>query len=538
MRHIYGFVLVAALVAGCAEFRVTDTGVEDKSVFSLTVGSTDSPPTRITQGAMVKVPVSIERSESSTSDIQITVSGLPSGVTASPLIIPAAASTGDLEISVLAAVPQGFVDATIQGREVAGQGSASADLHLFVQGRAGSFDTTFAANGRLVDVFGRSAAAINIMVSDNDQIFVVASCVNTEAMESNTCVARLTSQGSTDTAYGASGVAVLENLSPSSAVLLSDGRVVVGGTSQYGQAAYGILNADGTPNDPTAFRPTTGTTGSQLFAMAAPDDGGVFMAFPITMPDSDPDTGTSSRIIGIAKFTNAMQLDGTFGTDGIAGVNFVGKGSSVASGIAVRPNGSVVIVGCGYDGGINGASATNQGYGIMQLLGSSGAPDPSFGTDGAHGQTWFPAADATCPTGSVALTPESRVVASVAGVIRAFTADGKAIDTTIGNDGALPVQSNLVSPQVFLDDQNRFLVTSGNAGTLESVSRFTSTGAVDNSFGSGGIVTSPRPTDFSSAYSIAASVQKSDGRIVVLSSAFPPSDASSPSVVVVSRLWN
>ncbi|MCL2779226.1 MAG: hypothetical protein FWD73_14620 [Polyangiaceae bacterium] len=526
MRVIHGVVAFVLFVAACTGYDLlpyqstsqNDAGSIDagSESFSFDTGST---PSRVLQGTTTKVPLSIVRSTAPASDIQITLSNPPPGITAGPLTIPSSASTGDLEIAVAKTVLYGPLDVTIEGHVVGAAGtseSASAILPLLVDHDVGSLDTTFATGGRLIDVFGSQAyGLVDAFVSSDDTIFVVSSC----SYSYYACIARLTPDGALDPTYGVDGIATVTDLnSPTAAALLSDGRIVVGGNSAisatYYNAAYNIVPSSGNVNDASVVM-DMGVGSYHIDLMAAlPDDSVVLAIGGYVSPTS---------FVEVAKIASDGELDTSFGIGGGFSSRFlaIDSYSSDATGIAVRPTGEIFLAGSWYSG--------VEDYGILQLD-KSGAIDATFGTGG---QTSFPMA---INGGELPVLADGRVIALSDNGIVAIKADGTGLDSTFGVDGTATIGG--VVSRVFLDNQNRLLVTSSADGMLESVSRLTTTGMPDTSFGvngQNGTVTQSLPAGFSSGTSYVARVQH-DGRIVVVSEA--PASLMGPTVVVVSRLWN
>ncbi|MCL2725772.1 MAG: hypothetical protein FWD69_15190 [Polyangiaceae bacterium] len=563
MRYVRGIALLALLApVGCTDLfyddadggrsgRRSDQGdaesVVDSGTFGQDAESTDAEsgpfsfnvatPPRIVQGTTATIPLSMVRNGITASDIQITVTGLPAGVVATPLTIPASASSGDLQITVAADVPQGpLAGVTLQGQAVGARARASTNLPLFVRGPAGSFDTTFATDGRtFIDGLG-AGSPIDLFVSADDRIFVLIRCDGIRTVDS-TCVMRLTPEGALDPAYGDGGVVKLGSLSPSSGVLLSDGRVVVGGGAYGESAAYGVVAADGQSSGPRFFPDysQSGDTGSTVNAMALAPDGSVVMVFDATTYNDNDDLQT---VIGITKITNAGEFDGQFGiqvpqlhTGGFASASFAGSNSSVATGVAVRPNGKILIAGSQSDA--MGYPIT--GFGFLQLD-DAGTPDTSFGTEGQA------LVSATSTLQSPVLRPDGRIVAVDNTSILAFTANG-AVDTTFGAGGTASLQGWQGS-SVSLDDQGRFLVPQwdvigdiSDISHLEYVWRLTPAGEPDLTFGVNGLATGLVSADGAIGGFAAARVQK-DGRIVVVSRQTYRGAGGMGGIVVVSRLWN
>ncbi|MCL2723374.1 MAG: hypothetical protein FWD69_02960 [Polyangiaceae bacterium] len=525
MRNIGTIALFALLITGCggSSHATDDAGSTgsivtpyDGEAFTIEV---DTPPT-IMQGTTVTLPLTLVRTGPTRSDINITITGAPAGIAASVLMIPASEDTGNLEITVAGTVAQGPVNLYIQGHAVNDWPVATTTtVPFFVRGRPGSLDTTFGAGQTILT--GQPAKAFNAFVSADDNVLVFGQCNNPNVA---TCVVRLTPDGAIDTTYGVDGVAVLANLDATTAVLLPDGSTAVGGaTVDEAQTAYGIISTDGkNVGSAITLTKTFNTNDVQpagyVNSMTLTPDGGLAMSF-----------GAGNNIIGIAKLTNAGYPDAGFGTGGftsVAGTQAINTWSPSTSGTAVWPNGKILIL---------------SNSSILQLD-TKGALDTSFGSGGQVITYGSGGQGAATPVGML-LMPDGRIIVPIGSSnsysIGAFVANG-GIDKTFGSYGYITsVSSYGVPPNLFLDDQNRLLVTTGITGPLQSVRRYLNTGAPDSSFGmsGNGWATFTLPADFppttEQVATIAARVQK-DGRIIVLSESL----ADGSNDVVVSRLWN
>jgi len=230
-------------------------------------------------------------------------------------------------------------------------------------------------------------------------------------------------------------------------------------------------------------------------------------------------TNNGNTVMGVTKIENTGRVDTNFGKMGFTTAGFLGAASSSSTGVAVR-DGKIVIMGT-----YSTTSPTNNGYGILQLLGS-GDLDLSFG---GSGQTT--SLNALTPS-DLLLLSDGRAISTLADTsgsssFTAFTAKGD-IDMTFGATNKVSVAGS-----ISLDDQDRVLVaTASTAGELESILRFTADGMLDTSFGTNGKATALLPENLAglAASSTAARVQ-GDGRIVVLSE-------TTTGVAVISRLWN
>jgi hypothetical protein len=76
----------------------------------------------------------------------------------------------------------------------------------------------------------------------------------------------------------------------------------------------------------------------------------------------------------VIRFNQDGIQDPTFGTNGVETLDFAG-GDDQATGVAIDPNGSIVVVGTTTTGGTTEIA-------VAKLNGITGLPDPTFGPGG------------------------------------------------------------------------------------------------------------------------------------------------------------
>ena len=164
-----------------------------------------------------------------------------------------------------------------------------------------------------------------------------------------------------------------------------------------------------------------------------------------------------------ARYNPDGSLDATFGTGGMATVR-IGTASDLANGMAVQPDGKIVLVGVANGWG------TASSWAVVRLL-PGGAPDPAFGTDGVvltnipgnYDEAWDVAVQ---PDGKLVLTAavnqgEYQPLTEVQLVLARYNPDGTP-DATFGADGVVipgVVSANRYSPiPVGLQPDGRIVV--------------------------------------------------------------------------------
>jgi uncharacterized delta-60 repeat protein len=197
-------------------------------------------------------------------------------------------------------------------------------------------------------------------------------------------------------------------------------------------------------------------------------------------------------------------LDTTFGTGGVFSIS--PKGAELVNGffgVGIQPDGKIVAVASGL-----------VGVQLIRVL-SNGTLDTTFGTGGL---TTTITAFGGIGGGGLALQSNGDIVL-VAGslnpsVMARFTSSGK-LDTTFGTGGQVNLQYGTPT-QVAIQSNGKIVVTSGLSGKLVfffpnaqagSITRYNSNGSVDTTFGAAGTA--------ASVASASALVLQSDGKMVV-----------------------
>jgi uncharacterized delta-60 repeat protein len=271
------------------------------------------------------------------------------------------------------------------------------------------------------------------------------------------------------------------------------------------------LNPDGSTDPSFAAGLATlnlGTATSEAQAVAVQKDGKVVAA-------GAKFSQASSQLI-VARFNQDGTLDAAFGKDGVHFGVFAQGASSAARAVAVQKDGKIVAAGLVASGGMSD-------FGVTRIT-RSGLPDPSFAGDGEV-TTDFGGSD---QARSVAIQPDGKILvggtSNVGGefqfALARYTRSG-ALDRSFGTGGKVltdfGVQANLAGVAIQKDGK---IVAAGqvqSAGTGPDIAlaRYTKKGSLDRSFGTDGKVV----TDLGSQEGAGAApaIQK-DGRIVVAGS--------------------
>lgn len=305
----------------------------------------------------------------------------------------------------------------------------------------GDLDNTFDTDGKLsTDFFGGPEAAFDVVVQPDGRI-IVAGAARTASTGADFALARYNSDGSLDTSFGA------------------EGKVAIDFSGSFDQANALALQPDGKIV-------LAGITGDQ-------------------MVESD---------FALARFNSDGGLDTSFGTDGKVVTDLFG-GLDSAAGVALQPDGRIVVIGASFNSALGGDFA-------LARYNGDGSLDTSFGTDGKVTTDFFGLSDAA---NAIALLPNGRIVVAGSalssgaapdfGVAR-YNSEGS-LDLSFGTGGKVTTNffgfSDIATGLVAQADGR--IVVAGAANNLNvtgldfALARYTESGTLDESFGNGGRVT-------------------------------------------------
>ena len=296
--------------------------------------------------------------------------------------------------------------------------------------------------------------------------------------------------------------------------------------------AVGCSDGDDEPGSSSTSAPSATATSAPSAAAAALDTSfgtnGIanvalsttehdrFMATAIAQDGSIFATGFVSlggdQAMALAKFQPTGARDNSFGENGVAIVNVAagGRTAELARGLAIFPNGKIVIAGpIEHDTSATGDAARDTDIGVVRFD-STGKPDPTFGTEGiaridlgtgrATSATAFVgdnswgvgalAGDKIAILGSTPADGDGRTDSDL--VLFVVGADGER-DMTFGEDGAVVVNVKNASenPRNLTVQADGKIVGTGYASVdgvvVPILFRTSATGQLDTAFGEGGI---------------------------------------------------
>jgi uncharacterized delta-60 repeat protein len=224
--------------------------------------------------------------------------------------------------------------------------------------------------------------------------------------------------------------------------------------------------------------------------------------------------------VAVVRYTANGALDSSFGSGGKVSTP-VGTGTDEGNAVAVQPDGKIVVAG-------EASNGTNNDVAVVRYK-PDGSLDTSFGSGGI---VMTPVGASDDGASSVALQPDGKIV--VAGTSRTsqdnfavvrYTTTG-ALDGTFGTGGTVvtPLGSGADAAAMALQPDGKIVLAGGAAGatgTDFALVRYTATGALDGSFGSGGKVTTSFSPGLDEALGVAL---QPDGKIVAGGLASPAGD--------------
>lgn len=387
-----------------------------------------------------------------------------------------------------------------------------------VSAQPGTLDTTFDTDGRRVvhfDIGGEFQDLASGLALQPDGKIVVAGSAMVEKIagsqrEMDFAVARLNTNGSLDSSFGAGGKQSFaydggqgNGDSAWAMTLQADGKILIAGSverSNTGDRDMAVLRVRANGTRDTTFGSggwaivpfdLGGQGRDEAFAIGIQADGKIVIAGEVERNNGDFD-------MAAARLTPSGMLDTSFGQGGKAPVYFDLGGDMVetAYSLAIQDDGKILLA-----GQVKSAQ-DNEDFGIARLT-ANGALDPSFDGDGRQ---VIPLTTTRNDFAfDVALQSDGKIVAvgwastSSSGnldfaAVRLTTSG--ALDTGFGSGGKQIIAFDQGFPywdtarSVAIQNDGKILIGgtaswSGNDDDY-AVARLTSSGQLDSSFGSGG----------------------------------------------------
>ena len=404
---------------------------------------------------------------------------------------------------------------------VAGESSNGSDADLFVvRLTAGGIpDVSFSINGIVTIDRGGKDSGNALGLQPNGKILVVGS---SSAGTDQACITvRLNADGTRDTTFSLDGVAVFQGTSGgddsgNAVAVQSDGKIVVAGEVSNGSntdllvlryTPEGILDTSFNDDGIFTFSSKIRTTDAAN-GVALQRNGKIIIA-------GRTGSGADGDLL-VLRYTTDGILDRKFSNDGIAVYSGEAGGEDRGRAVAVQEDGQIVVVGQTSNGANNDL--------LVLRYTAKGVLDSSFSSDGVA--VYNGAADSDDIGRAVAVQEDGKIVVvgqtsngiSNSLLMLRYTSSGS-LDATFGTDGVVKFggSANASGRSVAIQPDGRIVVAavhSNGSNTDLLVMRFTASGSLDASFGIGGTVTyDSGNTDVASAVAL-----QPDGKIVVAGS--------------------
>jgi uncharacterized delta-60 repeat protein len=354
----------------------------------------------------------------------------------------------------------------------------------------GNFDTRFNGTGKAFTDFGGNEGA-NGAVYDGANRVVVAGGITNNGVSDFELARYFVSTGALDTSFDGDGKVTTSfggGLAAQDVAIDGLGRIVaVGGGS--GVAAIARYNPDGSLD--TTFGGTgkvTGLSGATAYGVAIQADNKIVVS---------GSSGTNSDFI-VARLNTDGSLDGSFGSGGLASVDF--GANDIAFDVGIQSDGRIVAAGSKAWGALTTAADF-----AVARFNTNGTLDTTFDGDGKA--TYEPVGSSLDYGYALAIQTDGKMLVSgdsaASGqqqfaVIR-INADGS-LDNSFDGDGKQTISfgsSGSSARDVAVQPSGK-IVLGGFTGSIIgppqdfALARLSSNGAVDPHFGSGGKIT----TDF------------------------------------------
>jgi uncharacterized delta-60 repeat protein len=359
---------------------------------------------------------------------------------------------------------------------------------------SGDFDQTFGNGGKVVvDVFGPDSAQTVLVQADGKILVAGQSGVRGQVdppMSTHVSVIRLNVDGSLDTTFGDNGKVMLESHGWSGhaaavpMVLMSDGKVLVGGTGLHRLNSDGSLDATFGANGST-------TQTAYLYSMAVMGDGRV----------------VASNGMNLSRFNSDGTLDTTFGSNGALNLSATGAQRVRPLDMVVQSDGKLLVL-----AGVRMMGATADSMMVMRFD-VDGTLDPSFGNGG---QQLLSVAGQ-----GVAIRMLNNGKFLVAGnsdggtLLMRFKRNGQ-LDNSFANHGVMLDHNSTDNVFGMTVQSDGKMLVAGNGEGAVSLYRYNADGTRDASFGDNGHFETHLQSNAQWTESATGVALQSDGAIVLL----------------------
>ena len=403
---------------------------------------------------------------------------------------------------------------------------------------AGALDSSFGTAGKVVTDFGLDEGAEAVATQEDGKILAAGGVYDPSTSLSEFMVVRYLADGNLDTSFGDGGRKVLSFEAQSVAngsdlAVQADGKIVLAGWALVGSSAdfaLARLNPDGSVD--ASF----GANGEVTTDLGGTIDAGEALAL---QPDGKLLVAGITRHVGpragnpydfaLARYNPDGTLDSSFGTGGHIATDFGGT-DDVATGIALQPDGKIILAGSGFNPASSGSDA-----GELARYNSDGSLDTTFDGDGRVmlGKAFF---------SDVALAGSEIIAAGltdVAGMAVFGYSSGGSLDHTFGSGGIATahfVNASFSGAYGVAVQPDGEIVAAGgvNVGSAPAdfaLARFNPNGHSDPAFGVAGTATTDVRGNAQGDFANGLALQ-SDGKIVLAGATWLDGSASADFALV------
>lgn len=438
--------------------------------------------------------IEIERTGGLTGDVDVTITGAPSGITATALTIVEGDTTGELLLSAAAPLAIGDTASFDIVAELGANSDTIAVTDAPITGAPATADVDFANNGVFGIIFSNDDGARfkDCVVGADSKITAIGFGDGGLGGNSHNAI-RLLADGTIDSTWN--GGALRRDVFVTGTTSES-AKAVAGGHQGDGRfIAIGDHNSNGFTKDLALMRyGTDGVVGPDI-NFGNQGDGKTLHDLGGAETINDGLVLSNSRIVAvgfsdgnavIAQTEATSGLDSTFATTGFRIETSAGFSSSVFHAVAVDSSDRIVAVGSATAGALPGI--------FIARYNSDGTPDTTFDSDGFLTES----EDTESATArAVVIRPDNRIlVASKTAVnggstfdleLKQYHEDGSP-DTAFGTDGVVITDVGGVETPVgmVLQPDGRAIVLVDVTGTDQQLVRFRTDGNLDTTFDNDG----------------------------------------------------
>lgn len=322
----------------------------------------------------------------------------------------------------------------------------------------GTLDTTFGTNGTVSTSIFDSCTTTAVLVQPDDKIVAIGLANNGI---DNFALIRYNSDGTLDTTFNGTGIATTLIGTQSAAytgVLQSDGKIIAAGKAAHGAILFALAryNTDGTldgsfGNNGTVTTPIPGFTVFEENAVLLQTDGKI-IAIGYAL--------NGNGYFALIRYNSNGTVDGTFGDNGIVTTHISTFGNCKATAGLLQSDGKIVVL--GYANKITD-------YFAIARYNSDGTVDRTFGTEGIV-TTLIPGTN-TCQANAGLLQSDDKIIAAGScsfGLQQYFAltryTTGGTLDTTFGTNGIVTTSiNNLNVIRAALLQQNNSIIAAGRS---------------------------------------------------------------------------